>query len=544
MSSHNTFVRGAAILAAAGVVVRLMGAALRIILASPGLLGDQGIGLYQMAYPVFSTLLTISTAGIPVAISKLIAENLALSNYRQAFRVFRIALIILTLTGLVITLAMLGGAGYIAEVIIRQPLAYNSLAAIAPAIFFVTMMSVFRGYFQGRQRMLPTAISQLVEQLGRVIASLYLVITLLPRGLEFAAAGASFGAVAGSVLGLAVLLIIYFWDRPRFKGQVSRRALPGAGFSKIVSQILRLAVPITLGSLIMQLFTLIDLGLVTRRLQVAGFTVDRATALYGQLTGMASSVIYFPNVVVIALGVSLVPAISEALARKNRELITGRTDLAIKITVLFSLPAAVGLYILAAPITVFLFTSEAVEAAAPLAALSWSVIALSLYITSTNIMQGLGRPTIPVLNMVYGGAVKAILCWFLTANPVWNVVGAAVASLIGLAVAAIANLYYLTRLTGWKFNTMKLVIRPGIAVVVMAAAVHVAYRGFFPLAGYWLAPGPANGVAVIGSIAVGLAIYGLALLLSGSINREELNLVPILGGFLVKLTGRYNLLRK
>ena len=140
---------------------------------------------------------------------------------------------------------------------------------------------------------------------------------------------------------------------------------------------------------------------------------------------MASSVIYFSNVVVIAFGVSS-SAISEPWL-ENRELITGGPTWQL-ITVLFSLPAAVGLYILAAPITVFLFTSEAVEAAAPLAALSWSVIALSLYITSTNIMQGLGRPTIPVLNMVYGGAVKAILCWFLTANPAWNVVGAAVAS--------------------------------------------------------------------------------------------------------------------
>ncbi len=545
MSSHSPFVRGAAILAAAGVVVRLMGAALRIILASPALLGDKGIGLYQMAYPIFSTLLTISTAGIPVAISKLIAENLALSNHKQAFRVFRMALVILTLTGLVITAVMLGGAGFIAGVIIKQPRAYYSLVAISPAIFFVTIMSVFRGFFQGRQQMLPTAVSQLAEQLGRVAASVYLVITLLPRGLEFAAAGASFGAVVGSMLGLAVLLIIYFWDRPKFKQQASRRTSPRpAGFNEIISQILRLAVPITFGSLIMQLFTMIDLAIVTRRLQVAGFTVERATALYGQLTGMASSVIYFPNVVVIALGVSLVPAISEALARENRSLITSRTSIAVKITVLFSLPAAVGLYILATPITVLLFTFKAAEAAAPLAALSWSVIALSLYITSTNIMQGLGYPSIPVLNMVYGGIVKSALCWVLTANPSWNVVGSAVASLIGLAVAAIVNLYYLTRFTGWRFKVLELVVWPGISVAVMAATVHIIYRGLFWLAGLMFTPGLANGLAVLGAIVMGVATYGLALLLSGGLNRDDLNLIPKLGEPLIKLAEKYNLLRQ
>ncbi len=546
MSSHSTFVRGAAILAAAGVVVRLMGAALRIVLASPVFLGDKGIGLYQMAYPIFSTLLTVSTAGIPVAISKLVAENLALSNYKQAFRVFRFALVILTFSGLVITAAMLGGAGFIARVIIKQPRAYYSLVAISPAIFFVTVMSVFRGFFQGRQKMLPTAISQLVEQLGRVAASVYLVITLLPRGLEFAAAGASFGAVIGSILGLTVLLFMFLGDRPKYKELELGSSSPGGeGFKKIVSQIFRLAVPITLGSLIMQLFNLIDLAVVTRRLQAAGFSVERATALYGQLTGMAGSVIYFPNVVVIALGVSLVPAISEALARKSFKLITGRTSLAVKITVLFSLPAAVGLYTLSTPITVLLFTAEAVEAAAPLAVLSWSVIALSLYITSTNIMQGLGRPAIPVLNMVYGGLVKGALCWMLTANPSWNVMGSAAASLIGLAVAAIANLYYLARLTGWRFRTPDLVLWPGISVVVMAAVVHVMYRGLF-----WLsrllrfAPGAANGVAVLGAIAAGVAGYGLSLLLSGGVNREDLSLIPRAGRPLIKFAEKYNLLRK
>ena len=200
MSSHGTFIRGAAILAVAGVIVRFIGAAMRIILAA--LMGDEGIGLYQMAYPIYSSLLAISTAGIPVAVSKLVSENIALKDFREAMRVFRIALSILSMSGLAIALALLLSAEFLAVNVIEEPRAVYPLLAIAPAIFFVTVMSALRGFFQGQQKMLPTAASQFVEQIGRVVVSLVLTVVLLPVGLEFAAAGAAFGAVVGGVVGL------------------------------------------------------------------------------------------------------------------------------------------------------------------------------------------------------------------------------------------------------------------------------------------------------------------------------------------------------
>ncbi|HOL17725.1 MAG TPA: polysaccharide biosynthesis protein [Bacillota bacterium] len=541
MSSHGTFIKGAAILAVAGVSVRFFGAAMRIVLAA--IVGDEGIGLYQMAYPIYSSLLAISTAGIPVAISKLVAENIAYHDYREAGRVFRLALIILALTGLVITLLMVAGADFLAVAVVKEPRAVWPLWAISPAIFFVTIMSAFRGFFQGQQKMTPTALSQLLEQVVRVLVSLGLAVYLLPAGLEYAAAGAAFGAVAGGILGLALLLFIFWQSRPAFQELERRqsRHSPSAP-GEIIRRIFTLAIPVTFGSLILPLITLIDLAVVPRQLQAAGFTAERATALYGQLTGMASSIIYFPNVVTIALGMSLVPAISEAYALNNHKAIVSRSAMAIKLTLLFSIPAALGLYILAEPVTVLLFNNA--EAGRSLAFMSWSVIPLCIYVSTTGILQGLGRPIIPVLNMVYGGLVKTVMAWFLTPVQGLDVGGAALASVAGMGVAAVLNLYYVSRLTGWRFRPLELVLLPGIAVTFMSAAVYLLFNTLHSYLGGFLSPGTANGMATLAAIAAGILVYGLSLLLVGGLTREELSLVPVAGRHLVRLADRFKLIRR
>ncbi|MEW5784317.1 MAG: polysaccharide biosynthesis protein [Bacillota bacterium] len=541
MSNRSTFVKGAAILAVAGVSVRFFGAAMRILLAA--IIGDEGIGLYQMAYPIYSSLLAISTAGIPVAISKLVSENLALKDYREAARVFRIAMVILALTGLVIALLLGFGADFLAVRVAKEARAVYPLMAIAPAIFFVTIMSAIRGFFQGQQKMIPTAMSQILEQAGRVGVSVYLAVALLPVGLEFAAAGAAFGAVAGGILGLLLLAVLYWRDRPNYQAMALKQRLHNpAGYGRIVKRIFSLAVPITFGTLILPLITLIDLAVVPRQLQAAGFTAERATALYGQLTGMASSIIYFPNVVTIALGMSLVPAISEAFTLHNNRLIANRAAIAIKLTMLFSLPSAVGLYLLAEPITLLLFNNA--EAGYSLAVMSWSVIPLCLYVSTTGVMQGLGRPIIPVLNMVYGGLVKTVLAWYLTAIPTLHVGGAALASVLGMGVAAVFNLYYVARYTGWRFRTGELLLLPGIAAAAMSAAVYLSNNFIFRLAVQRFSQGAANAVATLVSIFLGIAVYGIALLLTGGIRRDELTLLPGVGQKLVDLAVRFRLLRR
>jgi stage V sporulation protein B len=204
--SNSAFVRGAAILALTGITARVIGAVFRVVLAA--ILGDEGIGLYQYAYPIYSTLLVLSTAGIPVALSKIMAEKIALGDYLEAQRVFKIAFILLASSGFVITLVMLLGAEFIALSLIKDAKALYPLLAISPAIFFVTIMASLRGFFQGQQNMTPTALSQLIEQLARVGFSIALVLFLIPAGLEYAAAGATSGAAAGGLAGLLLLTVL------------------------------------------------------------------------------------------------------------------------------------------------------------------------------------------------------------------------------------------------------------------------------------------------------------------------------------------------
>lgn len=542
MSSHSRFIKGAAVLAVAGLGVRFIGAVMKIWLV--GIIGDEGIGLYQMSYPIYSTLLAISTAGIPVAVSKLVAENVTIKDYRGAMRVFRIALLILTLTGLVITLLLFFSAETIVRILKSDPRAVPAIMAIAPAIFFVTMMSALRGFFQGQQFMLPTAASQVIEQVGRLVVSLALAVALLPRGLEYAAAGAAFGTAAGGILGLLLLLPVYYLRRPAFMKRVrAQKEIKPQAAGRVIRHIFGLAIPITFGSLIMPLLSLIDWAIVPGRLKSIGYIYTEATALFGQLTGMAGSVVYFPNVVTLALSMSLVPAISEALVLRNKALIRSRSSISIKLTTLFSVPAAVGLYLLATPVIVLLFGTENAGAGYALAYMSWSVIPLGVYVSTTGILQGLGRAVTPVVNMALGGAVKSILAWYLTAVPSLHIGGAALASVIGTGAAAVLNLYAVSRYTGWRFRIGELVLLPGFCVALLAAAVSSSYRLSFHLFETLLSARMACSAAVVVAIFLGVAVYGAALLLTGSLTRDELELLPRIGSRLVNLVERWKLLR-
>lgn len=534
-TSNSSFVRGAAILAVTGIAARIVGAVFRIILAA--ILGDEGIGLYQYAYPIYSTLLVISTAGIPVALSKIMAEKIAMREYSEAMRAFRIAFVILMLSGLAIFFVLLLGAEFIAATVIRDMKAVYPLMAISPAIFFVTIMASLRGFFQGQQNMLPTALSQLIEQLVRVGFALGLVLLYLPVGIEYAAAGATSGAAAGGLAGLLFLAFLY-WRNRRFLWQEKKsQSSNPESVSRIINRILSLAVPVTIGGLVIPLISLIDLAVVPRQLQAAGFDIASARALYGQLTGMAGSVVYFPNVVALALSMSLVPAISEAYTLKNDGLIRSRSAVAVKLTALFSIPSAVGLFVLAEPITVLLFNNA--EAGYPLAWMSWSVIPLCIYVSTTGLIQGLGKAIVPALNMLYGGIVKTILAWHLTAIPSLNVGGSALASVIGLAVAAALNLYYVRRFTGWRGKVWELLVLPGIASAAMALTAHLIYTAIAGFTGDFLSGGLLNLFATLTAIALGIIVYFAVLLLSGGFTGEELQMLPFIGRKLALMAIRF-----
>ena len=395
--AKKTFLKGAVILGVAGIIIKVLGAFFRIPLAN--IIGDTGMGYYQTAYPVYVLLLTLSTAGIPTAIARLVSERTAEGNHREAYRIFRLSFKLLFIIGIVCSAILFFGAPYIVGMYAR-PEAVYAMRAIAPALFFVPLMASFRGYFQGLQEMTPTAISQVFEQLFRVIGGLSLALILVPYGLHYAAAGASFGATAGAIFGLIAIVIVYMKQRKAIRANIATSPADAVmeASGDILKKIIIIAIPITIGAAIMPIMTNIDLMIVMRRLTATGFTGEEANDLYGQLSGFAAPLINFPQVITQSMAMSLVPAIAAAHQTNDREMMNKNVTLGLRTAMLVGLPCAVGLFVLAKPIMLLLYPAEAESAASAsgcLAVLAVGVIFLSSVQTLTGMLQGIGKQLIP-----------------------------------------------------------------------------------------------------------------------------------------------------
>lgn len=518
--SKNNFLKGAAILGVAGLLVKVLGAFYRIPLSN--MIGPEGMGYYQTAYPLYTLLVAISTSGFPTAIAKIVAEKRALLDFRGAHRVFRVSFMGFLAAGILTSLFVFSTAGYIVN-LVGNSNAYYSLIAMTPALFFVPIMSAFRGYFQGRQTMTPTAISQLIEQLFRVSIGLFLAYQLMGLGTPQAAGGASFGASAGAIAGTIIIIIIYLREKKRINEEIKRsNSTEIESISKIVRNILIIAIPITIGASILPIINTIDAALIMRRLQQINFTETEANALYGQLTGNAQTLINLPQVLSMAIAMSLVPAVSSAFARKDYNEIRSTTKSGIRVTLLIGLPCALGLFILSTPIIDLLYfnytLAEKQSTGAILQILSLSLIFLTLIQSLTAILQGLGKIMIPVRNLAIGAVVKVILTYILTGIPSINIKGAAISTIMTYLVAAVLNFIEVKKHTKVKFKFIDIAIKPIISALIMTGVVWISYRYVF----YFLG----SKISTVLSIVVGGIVYVISLLLSGAITSEDFELLP------------------
>lgn len=513
-------------MALAGIVVKVIGSLNWIFVSR--VLGGEGIGLYQMAFPIYLLALSISSAGIPVAISIITAEKLAVKDIFGAKRVFRISLTLLAITGLLFSLLTYFGAGLLVEYkFIRDPRAYYSVAALAPAIFFVTILSSYRGYLQGWQRMTPTAVSQIAEQIFRVVTMIVFATLLMPRGLEFAAGGASLGAFAGSVAGLAVLIYYYWRLEAEIKQQTGPLACPVSvePVGSIIKRIFKLALPVSATSIMLPLVANLDLLIVPARLEAAGYSVAQATELFGYLTGMAVPLINLATILTASLATSLVPAIAEAQARGDRLTVFQRTAAAMRIANLITLPAFMLIFLLDAPISQMIYNAP--NAGPAIGVMSTAIVLLGLHQVTTGVLQGLGHTAIPVINMGLAAVVKVLLNWTLTALPELGIKGAAWATVADIGVAAVMNMYFVNKFIGYHL-VLKDIAKTLAATVVMGAAVYAAYDEMLLLL-------DSNTVAALIAILTGIVVYGLVLLFTGGVNERDISRIPVAGPVLLKL---------
>jgi Uncharacterized membrane protein, putative virulence factor len=508
MRNKQSFITGAIVLGTAGVIARFLGLFFRWPVTM--LIGDEGIGIYGLVYPVYMFIIGIMS-GFPIAISRMVSERTALGKRVQAHRVFQYSMLTLFLLGTASSILIYLSCPYIIKVLKWRSEVYYSFAAIAFAPVFVSIMDSFRGYYQGLQMMTLPAVSQVVEQLGRVVVGVGLTYALLPYGVAYSAAGASFGACAGAVLGCILLLLAYLKNRryiiPRGTGEVT-----GGGIG-VVKELLTTAIPISLGMTVGSIMSLIDSIVVPARLSAAGFSLKTATELYGQLTGKAHVLINVPLTFSVALGTTLVPAMSEVKAFRNFNKIKDRTQSAVKVSMIIGLPSSIGLLIMADPILHLIFPGRS-EGAAVLQVLSISVVFIVLAQVLVSILQGVGDVMSPVKNILIGSGVKLVLSYVLTGMPLLNVKGAAVASIAGYMVAALLNFRDVKRYTYFSFDIDKMFLRPLFAAMVMGMSVCFMYNIMLGISGR-------VGISTIVSVIIGIIIYILMLLILGCITFSE-----------------------
>ncbi len=526
-SSNKKFLKGTLILTVSSIVVKVIGSLNWIILSR--VLGGEGIGLYQMGFPMYLLAITVSSAGIPVAISIITAEKLARRDYRGAKRVIGVSQRLLFVSGLLFSLALFFGAGFLIDQhIIRDGRAYYSLIALAPAVFFVTFLASFRGYLQGWQIMTPTAASEIVEQLTRVITMLIFADLFMPYGLAYAAGGASMGACVGAVCALLVLMWFYRRLQKRLHEEIAAQTAEAEEESSfhIIRRLLTLALPVSLSSLMLPIGANLDLLIVPQRLEAAGFDIRHATELFGYLTGMAVPLVNLAAIFTAAMTISLVPSISESRVLGDLQAVRAKIKIAFRVAMIITFPCFMGLFFLADKVAAIVYNAPG--AAGAIKTMSVGILFLGMHQISTGILQGLGRTAIPVLNMLLACVVKVFMGWNLTALPLLGIRGAALATVADFAVAAVINMCFIYKLTGYRLPFDN-ILKPLLAAGVMGMAIC----GTLFVTGGW------GIMSVLLAMAVAVPAYTLALTACGGLNRDDLESVPYIGSKILKLGERW-----
>ncbi|MBM7616061.1 putative polysaccharide biosynthesis protein [Alkaliphilus hydrothermalis] len=468
--SNNKFLKGAFILAFAGLFAKFLGVFFKIPLQR--LIHDEGMGLFGLPYPIYTVLLGVSLIGFPAAISKVISEKLAVNDHYGAKRVFKVSFFMLFTIGIFTSLFLYFTAPYIIQLLDWPQEAYHSIVGLAFAPFFVSVMSSFRGYFQGMQFMLPTALSQIAEQVGRVVIGVGLAYFVVDKGVGYAAGAASFGATAGGILGMLVMLI-YYWRFNRGESGKIKAPLIEEKTWHIIKRLSWLALPITIGAVLSSIMGLIDSIIVHSKLINSGFTVEGATILYGRLTGKAVTLMNVPLTFSMAMAASLVPAISESFSGNRRVELQEKISAGIRTTIIIALPAAVGLSLLSQEI-VHLLWGKAEAGGEILRFLAINVVFISLAQTLTSILQGMNRVFIPVRNLIVGVVVKMIVSNMLLVTYL-NIIGTVIGTICGYIVIMFLNFYEVRKMVRFKVEIKEMVMIPIIAVIMMTMGVKLTF---------------------------------------------------------------------
>ena len=529
----QNFLQGAALLAIATAIVKLIGAFYKLPLNMA--IGAEGYSYFTTAYDIYSVMLLISTAGLPVAVSRMISQASTLEHYSRMRKIFRTALVMFAFMGALTSVLMIFGAKPLANVM-NQPDAWISIACLGPCGILICLMSAYRGYFHGQGNMAPTSVTQVIEAFVKLVVGLALAFLLIRMtgSVAMAAGGAILGVTMGSAIALVYMLAKF---RPAYRGLPVTSEDPGTT-KDTVKELLTIAIPITIGSAGLQLLTVIESGLYMDRLvhlmetgqymshMVQGtVTAQKAAATLKGLFNMTQTIFNMPCAFMIPIAVSVLPAVTSFLTLGDDKGVRETEESASRITGLLSLPCAVGLTVLARPIMALLggYEGEQLEMSAQFMAIQGITVFLYAIIQYTNaLLQSHGYVNVPVINMLSSGVVRLVLVYVMVGNPNLGLMGAPLGAFIGYLLIAVLNLVAIQLKVAQKPKLLKNLLRPAMPALVMGVVVFFCYRALVSVIGI-----DGSRVILAGApIAVGVIVYFVCVVLMKSITREDCLLLP------------------
>lgn len=514
------FMQGVITVMFSQVLIKILGLVYTLYLTNRQGYGDTGNGISAGAYQIYALLLTISSIGVPSAISKLVSERVAVGDNKGAHRIFKIAFATFAMIGLVGSLLLFFGAHVIATQWLQIPEAEMTLVALSPAVFFVTIASVLRGYFNGRQKISTGAKSQTLEQVFKTLLTIIIVevIAILSNAsTEWMAAGANLATTLATFLGFSYLFMYYKNERKEIAREIKNSVnYKYERVSKIIKKILFVSIPITLTAIMSSINKNVDSFTVVRNLKKF-MPEDRATALYGILGGKVDTLTTLPLAINVAFATALVPAISAAKARKDKKTITQKTSFSLLLSMLIGLPCTIGMIIFAQPILNLLFPN-ANDGALILQISSLATIFTILDQTINGVLQGYGKLMIPTISLGTGVIVKFILNVTLIPNENIGVYGAAIGSVACHVVAFIIAFTSLRKYIKLDLTLSKFVVKPILATTIMSI---ISYFIYFVLSGIIV-----ERLATIIAITLAIIIYVICIAILKIFTKEEIKMLP------------------
>lgn len=521
--SKQTFIKGAMILLAAGIITRILGFVPRIML--PRFIGAEGVGLYQMGYPFLIMLITIITGGIPLAIAKLVAEAESNRNEKRVRSILTVSLVFTISLSILITIICILTAPWITSNLLTDDRVYYTFLVMSPIIILVSVSAILRGYFQGRHNMIPTAASQIMETIVRAAAMLILSLLMLPYGIEFAAAGAMAGVLIGEVLGLGILIYYYKKANTLYKSfnhaSIGSQSTP-LSFIANLRRVLKVSVPVTASKLVGSTSYLLESIMIIQSLAMAGVVTSVATAQYGALTGMVIPILLLPGALTYSLSVSLVPSLSQAAARNDMKTIHKRLHQSLKLALIAGAPFAIVMYVLAEPLTLYLYNDSSISSMLKMMAPA----ALFIYFQSPlqATLQALDKPGTALLNTFIGASIKLTLIFLLAAQAKLGIVGAVIAISVNMILVTILHWRSVVRLLNYSVQVLDFA-KVGVSMIVMGLVTYMI------ISEQWIA---APFLRFIIASVFGVASYLICIVALKLIDKQDLLRIPWIGKRIAK----------